>query len=150
MHLSAGPAGFCDPENITTGIASVKGDSIGYMPHNTDKRSPASRANPVPAPVRRALRDVAGNVVAWRKLRGLTQAQLADRSGVSRDTLIRFERGDGGVSVENLLRVLRALGILDSLPKALDPYETDVGRLRSDEQLPQRVRPRSLIGRRDE
>ncbi|HEY5193276.1 MAG TPA: helix-turn-helix transcriptional regulator [Solirubrobacteraceae bacterium] len=80
----------------------------------------------------------------WRKLRGLTQAQLADRAGVSRDTLARLEGGEGGVSLENLLRILRALGILDSLPKALDPYETDLGRLRADEQLPRRVRPRSL------
>jgi transcriptional regulator with XRE-family HTH domain len=103
----------------------------------------------VPPPVRRALRHVADDVAAWRKLRGLTQAQLADRSGVSRDTLGRLEGGDGGVSVENLLRVLRALGVLDSVPRALDPYETDVGRLRSDEQLPRRVRPRSLTRRDD-
>ena len=105
--------------------------------------------HPVPPPVRRALAHVADDVAAWRKLRGLTQAQLADRSGVSRDTLARLEGGAGGVSVENLLRVLRALGVLDSLVKALDPYETDVGRLRSEERLPQRVRPRSLIGRGD-
>jgi hypothetical protein len=63
---------------------------------------------------------------------------------VGRETIIRLERGDGAVSTENLLRVLRALGILDGLTRALDPYETDVGRLRSDERLPQRVRPRRL------
>jgi len=103
----------------------------------------------VPSPVLRALRHVADDVAAWRKLRGLTQAQLADRSGVSRDTLVRLEGGKGGVSVENLLRVLRALGVLDSLPRALDPYETDVGRLRAEEQLPRRVRPRSLTSRDD-
>jgi hypothetical protein len=42
--------------------------------------------------------------------------------------------------------VLRALGLMDALPRALDPYESDVGRLRADEQLPQRVRPRDLTG----
>ena len=42
------------------------------------------------------------------------------------------------------LRIFRALGVLDSVPRALDPYETEVGRLRADEQLPQRVRPRDL------
>lgn len=97
-----------------------------------------------PLPVRRALRDLAGSLRAWRKLRGLTQAQLADRAGVSRDTVIRFEQGDGSVSIEIALRILHALGILDQLPRAIDPYETDVGRLRADEQLPQRVRPRNL------
>lgn len=79
----------------------------------------------------------------------LTQAQLADRAGVSRATLLRLENGDGGVSIENLLRILRALGLLDNVPRALDPYETDIGRLRSDEHLPQRVRTRSLTGRGD-
>ncbi|HEY7952414.1 MAG TPA: helix-turn-helix transcriptional regulator [Solirubrobacteraceae bacterium] len=104
----------------------------------------------MPPPVRRALVHVAEDVAVWRKLRGLTQAQLADRAGVSRDTLVRLEGGDGGVSVENLLRVLRALGVLDSIPAALDPYATDIGRLRSEERLPQRVRPRSLTGPSDE
>ena len=100
-------------------------------------------------PVRRALRQLGDNVDVWRKLRGLTQAQLADRAGVSISTVRRLEVGDGGISTENLLRILRALGVLNSLPRALDPYETDVGRLRSDEQLPQRVRPKNLTGRDD-
>jgi transcriptional regulator with XRE-family HTH domain len=99
--------------------------------------------------VRRALRSLGEEVVTWRKLRGLTQTQLADRSGVSRNTLNRLERGDGGISTENLLRILRGLGILDDLSQALDPYESDIGRLRSDEQLPERVRPRKLNERRD-
>ncbi len=100
----------------------------------------------MPPAIRRALRDVADDVATWRRLRGLTQVQLADRAGVSRDTLTRLEGGDGGVSIENLLRVLRALGILDSFAGALDPYASDVGRLRSEQQLPRRVRPRNLSG----
>jgi transcriptional regulator with XRE-family HTH domain len=106
-----------------------------------DPRQPSGVA---PAPVRRALRELGANVVGWRRLRGLTQAQVADRAGVSRGTVIRLERGDGGVSIETLIRVLRALGVLGELSPALDPYRTDVGRLRADGQLPLRVRPRSL------
>lgn len=90
------------------------------------------------------MRTLAEDVATWRKLRGLTQSQLADRSGVSINTLNRLEGGDGGVSTENLLRVLRGLGILESLTRALDPYESDIGRLRSDQRLPDRVRPRRL------
>jgi len=106
-------------------------------------------SKPTPPAVRRALRQSAESLSTWRKLRGLTQAQLADRAGVSRYTIARLEQADGGVSIENLLRVLRALGLMDALPRALDPYESDVGRLRADEQLPQRVRPRDLTGRGD-
>jgi transcriptional regulator with XRE-family HTH domain len=115
-------------------MRKAKGKNSGHSPRT------------VPPPIRRALRGVADDLATWRKLRGLTQTQLADRSGVSRDTVSRLEGGDGGVSLENLLRVLRALGILDGLPKALDPYRSDVGRLRSEEQLPKRVRPRNLAG----
>jgi hypothetical protein len=53
---------------------------------------------------------------------------------------MRLENGEGA-TMENLLRVARALGVLDQLVEAVDPYETDVGRLRSEETLPQRVRP---------
>jgi transcriptional regulator with XRE-family HTH domain len=119
------------------------------MQQKDDKGRYGGRARVVPASVRRALHDVADDVGAWRKLRGLTQAQLADRSDVSRDTVVRLESGDGGVSLENLLRILRSLGVVDGVVKALDPYETDVGRLRSDEQLPQRVRTRDLTRRSD-
>ncbi len=82
----------------------------------------------------------------WRKLRGLTQAQLAERADVSRGVLGRIEAADGGVSIENLLRILRALGIQDLLAEALDPLASDIGRLRSEEELPRRVRPRRLTG----
>lgn len=94
--------------------------------------------------VRRALRSVSEDLAAWRKLSGLTQVQLADRAGVSVNTLRRLEKGDGGITLENLLRVLRGLGLVDGLTRALDPYESDLGRLRSDERLPQRVRTKDL------
>lgn len=99
---------------------------------------------PVPPRVRRALHELAEDLASWRKLRGLTQAQVADRAEVGANTVRRLEDGEGGVSVENLLRVLRALGVMDAALLALDPYETDVGRLRSGERLPLRVRPRGL------
>ncbi len=100
----------------------------------------------MPIPVGRALRTTADALVRWRKLRGLTQEQLADRADVSPGVVVRLEAGDGGVSIQNLLRVLRALGLLDVLPAALDPFASDIGRLRAGEELPQRVRPKRLTG----
>lgn len=107
------------------------------------KRAPRKRP---PAAVVRSLSDIGSSLAAWRKLRGVTQAQLAARTGLTRPTIIRLEKGEGGVSLENLLLVLRALGLGDVLAKALDPYESDIGRLRADEQLPERVRPKGLSG----
>ncbi len=108
-----------------------------------DHKSPKRR---VPAPVRRAQRGLGESIATWRKLRGLTQAQLAERADVSRGVVRRIEAADGGVSVENLIRLLRALGIQELLTEALDPLASDVGRLRSEQELPRRVRPRKLTG----
>lgn len=86
-----------------------------------------------------------GHFRTWRKLRGLTEVALADRAGVSRDTVRSLEMG-GNTSVENMLKIARALGVLDQLPAALDPLSSDVGRLRAEEHLPIRVRPKRLTG----
>lgn len=89
----------------------------------------------------RALREMGEDLSTWRKLRGLTAAEVADRAGLAAKTVLRLESGQGA-TLENALRVARALGVLDSLTEALDPYATDVGRLRADEALPKRVRHR--------
>jgi transcriptional regulator with XRE-family HTH domain len=115
-----------------------------------DQRShPPRRARRLPPAIDRALREAGDDVIAWRKLRNLTQAQLAERADVSVNTLRRLEHGNGGITLENLLRILRVLGVLDGVSRSLDPYESDVGRLRSDQQLPKRVRPRNLSGGED-
>ena len=97
-------------------------------------------ASKTPIAVARGQRRIGEDLATWRRLRRLTAAQVADRAGVSRHTVMRLENGEG-VSMENVLRVARALGVLDLLVAALDPYATDEGRLRSQEALPQRVHP---------
>lgn len=94
-----------------------------------------------PPAVSRAMVDVGESLRTWRRLRELTVAETADRAGVAVSTLQRLEHGQGG-TVETLLRVTRALGVLDQLTAALDPMTTDVGRLRATEALPTRVRRR--------
>jgi transcriptional regulator with XRE-family HTH domain len=97
-------------------------------------------AHPTPVAVRRATREIGERLATWRRLRGLTAGQVADRAGITRVTLSRLESGTGGTSLENTLRVARALGIMDDLVASVDPYASDIGRLRADEQLPKRVR----------
>jgi transcriptional regulator with XRE-family HTH domain len=88
----------------------------------------------------RAARQVGENIATWRKLQNLTGEQLAERAGVSRPTISKLEHGDLGVGLGVFLEVLRALGQLDPLVQATDPYETDLGRIRSGENVRQRVR----------
>jgi len=96
-------------------------------------------ASRTPIAVANGQRRIGEDLAAWRRLRRLTAVQVADRAGISRYTVMRLENGEGA-TMENLLRVARALGVLDQLVEAVDPYQTDVGRLRSEEALPQRVR----------
>lgn len=95
----------------------------------------------LPAPVRRAMSELGDDLATWRRLRHLTVAQVADRADVARGVVVKMEAG-GGTTLESVLRVARALGVLDSLASSVDPYRTDLGRLRSEEVLPQRVRIR--------
>ncbi len=97
-------------------------------------------ARPPPVSVRRSADRLGEHLVAWRKLQGLTAAQVSERAGISRTTLRRLEHGDPGVGMAVFLKVSRALGQLDRVVEALDPYETDLGRARADWNLPQRVR----------
>ena len=97
-------------------------------------------SGPTPIPVARSLVTLGQHLATWRRLRQLTAAQVADRAGVSRGTVAALE-GGRGASLENTLRVARALGVLDLLVRSIDPYETEVGRLRAGEGLPKRVRP---------
>lgn len=92
-----------------------------------------------PVVVSRAVRRIGEDLSTWRKLRRLTIAEVADRAGVGVSTVTRLESGSGA-TLENTLRIARALGVLDLVAGSLDPYETDVGRLRADEALPERIR----------
>jgi transcriptional regulator with XRE-family HTH domain len=54
------------------------------------------------------------NLTRLRELRmkqALTQAELADRSGVSRGTIIRLEQGDPNVLPSTLRKLARALKV---------------------------------------
>lgn len=98
-------------------------------------------ARSTPPAVDRGARQFGTHVTTWRKLLGLTAQQVADRAGISRGTLRRIESGDAGVNFAAVLSVARSLGVLDDLVSSVDPYASDLGRLRADERLPQRVRP---------
>jgi transcriptional regulator with XRE-family HTH domain len=96
------------------------------------------RATPTPPVIWRALADVGRHLSDWRRLHDLSAAQVADRAGVSLMTVRRLEDGKGA-SLENTLRVARALGILEQLVGAADPTTTDLGRARALDALPRRA-----------
>lgn len=95
---------------------------------------------PIPAQTRLAAASIGENLASWRKINRLTSSQVAEKAAVSRATISRIENGDPTVSFATFLNVCRTLGILNLVAKATDPYETELGRIRADQALPQRVR----------
>lgn len=45
-----------------------------------------------------------------RKLRKVSSLLVAERSGLSRTTISRFEQGKQGITLENFLKVVKAIG----------------------------------------
>ena len=95
---------------------------------------------PIPMKTVRAGHDLGEHLRSWRKLQGLTIEQVAQRAGVNRNTVSKLEHGEVSVGLDVLLNVARALGQIDQLVHAMDPYESVLGRARADEILPKRVR----------
>ncbi|WP_309146974.1 helix-turn-helix transcriptional regulator [Curtobacterium sp. MCSS17_006] len=101
------------------------------------------RNNPVrsmPAAITRSARAIGEDFTGWRKVLGLTAEQVADRADITRATLRKLEHGDPTVGFHVVLRVARALGVLDALTEAVDPLQTDLGRARADMLLRKRIR----------
>jgi len=67
----------------------------------------------VPArdPARSAVDRVAEEVRGFRARRGWTQAQLADRAGVSATLIYELERGRANPTLGTLVKIAAALGV---------------------------------------
>ncbi|HTK02044.1 MAG TPA: helix-turn-helix transcriptional regulator [Bordetella sp.] len=74
-----------------------------------------------------ALARIGQNLRTARLRRSETEAALADRVGVSRSTIVRLEKGDGGVSAALLFEVLLQFGFSDQLFALADPEQDKVG-----------------------
>ncbi|TPW78529.1 helix-turn-helix transcriptional regulator [Schumannella sp. 10F1B-5-1] len=90
--------------------------------------------------MQRSATRLGDDFAGWRRVLGLTAAQVAERAGVTRDTLRKLEHGDPSVGFHVVLRVARALGVLDQLTSSIDPLSTDLGRARADMLNRRRVR----------
>lgn len=87
------------------------------------------------------LRELSTRVRVARRAKGLTQADLAAKAGVSGQTMYSIEKGASTVQIGYWLSVLWALDLLNGFADAvaqLGREEGDVALLES--QLPKRVR----------
>lgn len=90
--------------------------------------------------IERELTEFGTHLRGWRMVLGLTAQQVAERAGITRDTLRKVESGDPSVGFGNVAQVLRALGVLDQAVGAVDPLRSDIGRLRAGNLAKKRAR----------
>lgn len=108
------------------------------MSSSGQKRSGAQVA--MPQPVARALHRLGQDISAARRMRRLSQEDLAQRIGTSLSTVRRMEDGYPGTALHTFLRALHVLGRLDDLSRAMTLEKDALGMELVRELLPQRVR----------
>ncbi len=90
-------------------------------------------------PVDRAIKALGQNIELARRRRGMSQADLASRMGVSVSTVRRLEDGLSGTALAYLGRALQVFGELEKLRLLLDTPTDSVGLALMDAELPTRV-----------
>jgi transcriptional regulator with XRE-family HTH domain len=95
---------------------------------------------PMPPPVRHAIRKLGRDISLARRRRHFSQSSLAERIGASLSTVRRMEKGDEKVPLHFIARTLHVFGELTSLAQILDTAHDDIGLMLMDEQLPKRIR----------
>jgi transcriptional regulator with XRE-family HTH domain len=101
---------------------------------------------PLPEPATRAIAKLGRDLSLARRRRRLSQASLADRSGIAVNTVRRLEKGEPSGSIEHLARILDVLGEIERLETLLDTGTDEFGLRLMDESLPRRVRTRHSKG----
>ena len=94
----------------------------------------------LPRPVGRALHRLGQDISIARRMRRLSQDDLAQRIGTSLSTVRRMEDGYPGTALHTFLRALHVLGRLEEVLKVMATENDALGMELMREQLPQRVR----------
>lgn len=94
----------------------------------------------LPMPVKRCLKKLGQDLRDARKRRRIPMQLAAERAEISRATLYKIEKGDGGVSLSAYAKVLFILGMINRLAEIIDPRFDEMGLGMESEQLPKRIR----------
>jgi DNA-binding XRE family transcriptional regulator len=94
----------------------------------------------LPTPVNRCLKKIGQDLREARKRRRIPMQLAAERAEISRATLYKIEKGDGGVAMSAYAKVLFILGMIHRLAEIIDPRFDEIGLGMEAEQLPKRIR----------
>lgn len=94
----------------------------------------------LPISVRTGLLKLGDSLRKARLRRRLKMVTVADRAGISRETLAKIQRGDPGVSMGSYAAVIFALGLGTDWMSLADITHDKVGQILDEERLPKRAR----------
>ena len=96
--------------------------------------------------VETSLKALGSNLKIARLRRRLPQSQVAERAGISLNTLAKVEAGDPGVAIGNVAAIMQAIGLGAPMGDIASPASDTSGLRLESERLPKRARaPRRLI-----
>lgn len=88
----------------------------------------------------KSLEKLGSDIRSARLRRRLMQSLVAERAGISVNTLFKIEKGDPGVSIGNVAAVLWALGFGTPFSELVAPQNDVAGWMLDEERLPRRAR----------
>ncbi len=89
---------------------------------------------------RTAIIRLGEDISTARRKRRISQKDFAAKMGVSISTVQRLEAGEPGIAIGVLAMAFIALGTLNRLREILDVSSDDIGLVRDQAELPQRIR----------
>lgn len=90
--------------------------------------------------IERSLKKLGADIRSARLRRRLMQSLIAERAGISLNTLAKIERGDPGVGIGNVAAVLWALGFGTAFADLASAQNDTTGLILEEERLPERIR----------
>ena len=100
----------------------------------------SSVSDVLPPAVKRSLIKFGRDLATARRKRRLTVLAVAERTGVSKNTYLRAEKGSPKVGLGVYAMAIFVLGLGSPLGTLIDVSRDDTGLLLDEERLPKRVR----------
>lgn len=94
----------------------------------------------LPISVRSGLKRLGEALRKARLRRRLKIVTVADRAGISRETLAKIQKGDPGVSMGNYAAAIFAIGLGTDWMRLADISEDKIGQALDEERIPSRAR----------
>lgn len=103
------------------------------VPKTKKKRGPS-------VSVRNGLKRLGDDIRKARLRRRLKMTLVAERAGISRETLAKIQKGDPGVSMGNYAMVIFAIGLGVDWMNLAAIDKDDTGQMLDEERIPRRAR----------